>query len=330
VLLKPRPKLLLLVVLCLAAACYGLTAGDIEAEATDGPTDAEEHADEQGDEAADYSDETEDIDDEDVSTDVVDDGPSDEAHADGGPCPEGMVFVPAGEFVMGSDPDEGHARERPEHTVTLSAYCIDSTEVTRREYVRCVEDGACVYDATQVQPEPDMPAWRLTWTQSETLCAWGAKRLPTEAEWEKAARGGCDVVAPSTCGPEDERRYPWGDEPEPTPETANLCYRGDGLCGFYAELDVVGTRAADVSPYGAHDMLGNVAEWVADWFGADAYESCVEGCVDPSGPASGEERTLRGGSVELPADRSSVAVRGGIPPDDDPHGFVGVRCAYTP
>lgn len=263
---------------------------------------------------------------------------------DAGLAPEGMAAVPCGPFVMGSDPGESEALpgrppdEEPEHIVTLSAYYIDLHEVTNADYRECVTAGACVppksspcppscspNSATRIgyfdDPTYDrFPVLHTDWNMAVAYCAWRDKRLPTEAEWEKAARGGCEIVAPATCGPEDERIYPWGDE-EPTCDRAN---RSDCV----GDTDEVGMRPAGDSPYGVHDLAGNVIEWVADWT-SDNYSWCADGCTDPTGPTSGLARSVRGGGWLLPNSLVRVSERAheGVNDGDSLRGF---RCARTP
>ena len=249
-------------------------------------------------------------------------------------CSGEMALVPAGDFVMGSDPGEGGSVERPEHVVTLSAYQIDRHEVTNVEYRLCEAAGACTAPESlnshtrlgyhTAAAYDDYPVIYVNWVQSGAYCAWAGKRLPTEAEWEKAARGGCEVVAPSTCGPEDERTYPWG-------ETPPMCSLANYYVAFYCvgDTDAVGARPAGDSPYGAHDMAGNVLEWVADWYSLD-YSWCAGGCTDPTGGpelGSGGNRVLRGGRWNAEAMRISARDGGteGISYD-----WFGLRCARSP
>ena len=192
----------------------------------------------------------------------------------------GMVYIPAGEFIMGSD--EGENNERPAHPVYLDSYWIDQTEVTNAMYLVCVDAGAC-------PPPPDLtylddltyaehPAVYLDWDAAQNYCQQMGARLPTEAEWEKAARG------PST-GSGTARTYPWGEGIDC--EKANF-----GRC--VDNTTPVGSYEAGRSPYGLYDMAGNVWEWTADWYGVHVYENAPY--QNPTGAENGLFHTLRGGS----------------------------------
>jgi formylglycine-generating enzyme required for sulfatase activity len=250
---------------------------------------------------------------------VPDEG-SQDGGADAPACPPGMALVPAGPCVMGSDPGEGFVEEEPEHVVTLAAYCIDLAEVTVAEYRACVDAGICEEPGLELTGPDDGPVAWIYWNDAQTYCLWAGKRLPTEAEWEKAARGGCEIVPPETCGPEDERTYPWGDD-APTCERANLF-------GCGGDRQPVGSHPAGDSPYGVHDACGNAAEWVSDWF-AWSYGACPDPCTDPRGPETGVTRVLRGGAYDdAPADARTAArdeLIPGIAAD-----AVGFRCARSP
>jgi serine/threonine-protein kinase len=193
-----------------------------------------------------------------------------------------VIYVPAGEFVMGSD--DRNANEQPSHMIYLDDYWIDRTEVTNGKYAQCVADGVCrapVSNSSNTQdqyygsPEFDQyPVIFVTWDDANTYCHWAGRRLPTEAEWEKAARGS------------DARICPWGND-APSTNLVNFNWA-------IGDTTPVGSYPAGVSPYGAVDMSGNVWEWVADWYDSNYYNnSPIE---NPQGPSSGGRRVLRGGS----------------------------------
>ncbi|MEZ4389804.1 MAG: formylglycine-generating enzyme family protein [Polyangiales bacterium] len=166
------------------------------------------------------------------------------------------VRIPAGGFFMGAD-DRGEPDERPRHRVELPAYLIDRTEVTRGAYRRCESAGAC----TSPRPldarfaDPRQPVVGVSWHQARAYCAWAGGRLPTESEWEKAARG------------EDGRVFPWGDE---YPNGTRAVYGRREATGH---PDPVGTHPRGDSPYGLHDMAGNVWEWVETPYDPYAYRT---------------------------------------------------------
>jgi formylglycine-generating enzyme required for sulfatase activity len=190
-----------------------------------------------------------------------------------------MVCVPAGEFLMGSAESDSVADdgEKPQHTVALDAFWIDKTEVTNAQYRKCIDAGACTKTGCWEEPKygaPDQPVVCLTWDNASKYAAWAGGRLPTEAEWEKAARGS------------DGRLWPWGNEP-PDCTRANFSACADRPAA-------VGSYPAGASPYGALDMAGNVWEWVADWYRDGYYTSAP--VSNPQGPDAGEDRVVRGGS----------------------------------
>ncbi len=178
----------------------------------------------------------------------------------GQPSPRGesppvtRLPVPAGPFVMGAD-HNGEADERPRHTQTTGAFRIDRTEVTNAQWTRCVTAGACTAprNCSPRTHEPEQPVVGVSWTQARAFCAWAHGRLPTEREWEKAARG------------PDGRTYPWGEE-RPTSDRAVF-----GRSGHSGSPDVVGQRPRGASPYGALDMAGNVWEWTDSPYDPFAY-----------------------------------------------------------
>ncbi len=198
---------------------------------------------------------------------------------------------------MGStDADrDAHDEEKPAHSVTLDAFWIDRTEVTNAQYRQCVEAGACeeptCWDNADLNA-PDQPVVCVTWDDAQAYAGWAGGRLPTEAEWEKAARG------------TDGRLYPWG-ENAPDCQTANFK-------GCVGRTPTVGSQPGGASPYGALDMAGNAWEWVADW-----YDETYHGDApvqNPQGPASGERRVLRGGSFDMSESRLRTAFRIGNRP----------------
>lgn len=233
------------------------------------------------------------------------------------PVPEGMLTVPAGPFWMGCneavdadcDPDE-----RPYHELTLPAFHIDATEVTQAAYARCVTEGACRIPWCEWSPEANgrYPATCVSWHDATAYCAWAGKRLPTEAEWEKAARG------------DDGRRFPWGNE-SASCERAVLDEGTGRGCGA-ERPEPVGARPAGASPYGVLDLAGNVWEWVADRYGADYYATPAASSPDPHGPDEGAFRVCRGGGWEVDGVLLRASSRDHATPVDGSPG-LGFRCA---
>jgi formylglycine-generating enzyme required for sulfatase activity len=175
------------------------------------------------------------------------------------------VYIPAGEFIMGSG--NGDSDEQPVRRVYLDAYWMYETEVTNAQYAEFVGGNTTLVEH---------PVKNVTWHDAVAYCAWAGGRLPTEAEWEKAARG------------TDGRTYPWGDSWNAS--NANSSHAADG----YDQTAPVGSFPGGASPYGLLDMAGNVWEWVGDWYASGYYANAPDN--NPSGPNSGEYRVLRGGS----------------------------------
>jgi eukaryotic-like serine/threonine-protein kinase len=225
-----------------------------------------------------------------------------------------MVYVPAGEFSMGSLVDT--ADEQPVHTVYLDAYWIDRTEVTNVMYSQCVQAGACLrpfmngsntHSYYYSNPQyANYPVIDLRWGSAEKYCAWAGRRLPTEAEWEKAARG------------TDGRTYPWGND---NPNDSLLNFNSPA-----GDTAAVGSYLHGTSPYGALDMAGNVSEWVADWYDAGYYGASPKS--NPTGPADGQYRVVRGGSWFSSVYLVRSADRHFLAPDTRDI-LVGFRCALT-
>jgi formylglycine-generating enzyme required for sulfatase activity len=193
--------------------------------------------------------------------------------------PAGMVLIPAGEFLMGIE--DGPADARPQRRVFLSSYWIDKYEVTNTQYRICVASGVCTppkdRGAFDDPGRAQHPVTNVTWLQAREFCQWSGRRLPTEAEWEKAARG------------TDGRRYPWGNSATLIKERSKPGEQRSGRDG----TEPVGSQAGTVSPFGVHDLVGNVWEWVKDWYAENSYESGPT--RDPQGPLHGSFRVLRGG-----------------------------------
>jgi eukaryotic-like serine/threonine-protein kinase len=272
-------------------------------------------------------------------------------------CPAGMVMLEGGQMFLGSTDEDLGEDVRPPHKVTISSYCLDQKEVTTKDYLGCVDRGGCLREPVRVdfdgleahQAEHyaalcnatktnhgDHPINCVNWDNARNYCESkggrlpeGGARLPTEAEWEYAARGS------------GQRSYPWGDE-TPGPKRLNACgdeciawlkasnlavhgqmYPGDD--GFPATAPV-GSFADGASSAGILDLAGNVWEWTADWYGA--YEE-TSGATDPRGPESGTERVVRGGGFNgLKPSWAKPAYRWKTRPDTRSHG-IGFRCAKS-
>jgi formylglycine-generating enzyme required for sulfatase activity len=225
-----------------------------------------------------------------------------------------MVYVPGGAFEMGSADREDD--EKPVHTVTLDSFWIDRTEVTNAQYRHCVEDGVCEAPTACDWGDPtygdeakaDFPVVCVDWYAAAAYCEWAGGRLPSEAEWEYAARG------------QEGNLYPWGDD-ELDCDKANYWYDEEGCVG---NMTAVGSYADWASWCGAWDMAGNVWEWVNDWYGT--YSSAAQ--INPTGPERGDFKVLRGGAWYFGPDGVRSAHRAEKVPDIRYDG-LGFRCVVA-
>lgn len=199
-----------------------------------------------------------------------------------------QVFIPAGKFRMGGMDARSAPDERPAHYVDMHSFWMDQLEVTNAMYLSCVKSGGCTPPQSfksQRRPEyfndpefNDYPVIYITWGQANAFCTWAGERLPSEAEWERAARG------------DDWRTFPWGED------------KANGLLANYnmiiGDTSRVGTYPLGASPFGVLDMVGNVAEWTNDFYSGGIYAS-LEGATNPTGPESSSSfmRVVRGGSL---------------------------------
>jgi formylglycine-generating enzyme required for sulfatase activity len=191
---------------------------------------------------------------------------------------EGMIRIPAGSFVMGGGVEDD---EHPAHRVSISSFLIDRDEVTRAQYEKCVAAAACGPAAAYGHGTDEVAVTGVSWLDATAYCRFVGKRLPTEAEWEYAARGS------------DGRIYPWGNEPRC--DQANFGnFEGEGRCPQNPGKPVKVGSYPGTSPFGVRDLAGNVWEWVADRYDANYYRHSP--AKDPQGPSEGNRRVVRGGA----------------------------------
>ena len=224
-----------------------------------------------------------------------------------------MVEVPAGEFMMGADGTQALEDERPSHRVWLDGFSIDLYEVTTTQYAAFLAAAKRAapwqWETVDLAQHGDRPVIGVDWRDAEAFCTWSGKRLPTEAEWEKAARGS------------DGRLYPWGNQ-VPNRELANFAL--GARFSYNQVLLPVQSHDAGKSPYGLYHMAGNVYEWVQDWYGTNYYEGSPD--KNPPGPAQGQFKVLRGGSwSDLPKYLLTYG-RFKLPPETR-NSYTGFRCA---
>ena len=245
------------------------------------------------------------------------------------PAHDEMVRIPVGPFLMGSDKKvdrNAYPAELPQRTIYLDAYEIDQFEVTTVRYLKYVlaKDLPPLidwqYDGGNFQETmASHPVMHVSWADADAYCKWAGKRLPTEAEWEKAARG------------EDGRIYPWGNQPA---GLSRANFGRTGLSGpvrdrperlvLYPPIISVDKYDNAVGPYGTFQMAGNVAEWVADWYDKEYYKTAPD--RNPKGPENGTQKSFRGGGwID-----STPSVRGAQRNGTDPStkmNWMGFRCA---
>lgn len=228
-----------------------------------------------------------------------------------------MVLIPAGEFTMGrtklTPDDQTKMRpqilldDRPEHKVSLDAFYLDAHEVTNAQYAEFVKAShhrtPYHWAGGQIpKGEENFPVFNVDWEDANAYCRWAGKRLPTEAEWERAARGG-----------QDRQSYPWGDKADH--KAARYDQRMPGPVGAFPP-----------NAFGLYDMAGGVSEWCSDWFDRVYYQNSP--AKNPRGPDSGLYKVIRGGAWSDPAPRITVFFRNWVRPNQTSPN-IGFRCARS-
>lgn len=238
---------------------------------------------------------------------------------------EEMIFIPAGNFIMGSSEEdvkkyllqyiyrtpERFQNEQPQRIVYVDSFYIDKYEVTNEQYgkfLKATGRKPPPFWDNELYNQPKQAVMAVSWEDANAYAQWVGKRLPTEAEWEKAARG------------TDGRIWPWGNEWDPAKLNANDVGTIDG----YIYTAPVGSFPQGVSPYGVHDMAGNVWEWVSDFYDKDYYKYGTT--INPKGPETGETHVARGGSWDMNNDFTRCASRFGLSPGSL---LTGIRCARS-
>jgi len=224
-----------------------------------------------------------------------------------------LIAVPAGEFIMGSKAGDGQPDESPQRSVGLDAFTIDKYEVTVEQYAAYLKKSGAeppdFWERVNQKEDGSRPVVGMDWLEASEFCEYFGKRLPTEAQWEKAARG------------TDGRKYPWGND-DPGPLFANFA---SGVSFSYSKsLAAVGSYESGKSPYGVYDMVGNVWEWVLDWYEKTYYQ--VAAPKNPSGPSGGDYKVIRGGSWSKRPAVARAAGRMYLSPSQRSNS-VGFRCA---
>jgi formylglycine-generating enzyme required for sulfatase activity len=228
-----------------------------------------------------------------------------------------LVYIPASDFLMGSSSYDGdhYENEEPLHSVYLDSYWITKTEITNAQFSKCVQEGTCTYSVSMKRNPrfldsdyTDHPVVYINWYMAQTFCQWSGGRLPTEAEWEKAARG------PSGA------KYPWGSE---NPSEDIFLTNAHNII---TDTTPVGLFIKGASYYGVMDMGGNVREWVSDWY--DPFYFSYSPYENPQGPEDGDKKVLKGASYLDPYEYSRAASRLAHEPSSS--GAVrSFRCVYT-
>ena len=242
----------------------------------------------------------------------------------------GMAWIPCGCFDMGDRFEEGDPDERPVHNVCISAFQMDVHEVTNAKYAECVDDGGCTppyYTFSRTRETyygnpayDEFPVIWVNWNQATDYCTWAGKRLPTEAEWEYAARGGLAG-----------RRYTWGDTIDCDDACHYRCHPPlSCLCWYHCHNGICDNDTHPVGSYAPngywlYDMAGNVWEWVNDWYDSNYYS--VSPPNDPPGPVSGNYRVVRDGGWYVESNFVRVAERSFGFPDVGWKEYRGFRCA---